>query len=73
MKKEQQLHSSFLSARWLELGRRPIYVFGYSKTGKFVCRLEINAAGIAVYTGTKRRKKLCDKSWEGLVKNLAEK
>lgn len=70
MKRNYQLRRSYLSAHSIEIGKRPIYVWGYSKSGEFVCRLEINAAGIAVYAGTKGRKKLGDLSWERLVRRF---
>jgi hypothetical protein len=63
--------SSYLKYdEYIQLGRRPLYVWGYGKTGKFVCRLEINAAGIAVYAGTKGGRRLADAGWETLVKRL---
>ena len=72
MKKERQFHSSYLSVHGVELGKKPIYVFGYSKSDDFVCRLEINAAGIAVYAGAKGTKKLCNHTWEGFVDKLSD-
>ena len=42
----------------------------YGKTKKFVCRVELNSAGIAVYTGSKGRKRVANKTWEGFVKQL---
>jgi hypothetical protein len=35
-----------------------------------VCRIEINAAGIAVFTGVHGGQKLCNDSWEKFVKRL---
>jgi hypothetical protein len=55
-----------------ELDISPLYVSGYSTAGKFVCRLEISRAGVAVYNGSKGVKKLCDYKWEDLVKKLSE-
>ena len=54
----------------IELGKTPLYVWGYDKAGRFVCRLEVNAAGIAVYSGKKGGKRLADFSWERLVTEL---
>lgn len=63
--------SSFLQYTAIsELGVKPAKVWGYDKKGKFVCRLEINGAGIAVYTGTKGQKRVGDLSWERLVQRL---
>jgi hypothetical protein len=48
-------------------------IWGYDKEEKFVCRLEINAAGIAVFSGEKGGKKLCDLNWERLVQKLSRR
>lgn len=53
------------------LGKRGLMVWGYGRRKQFVCRLEINAAGVAVYTGTKGRKKLANVSWERFVERLS--
>jgi hypothetical protein len=58
---------------YIELGVKPVRVWGYSRTGRYVCRAEINAAGIAIYAGKKGGKKLADVSWEKLVKRLQTK
>jgi len=71
MKKERQFRSSYLSIRGIELGKRPIYIWGYSKSEEFVCRLEVSAAGIAVYTGKRGLKMIGDYSWERLVRKLS--
>lgn len=54
----------------IELAVKPVCVWAYSKTGKFVCRLEINGAGVAVFSGKKGKKRLADVDWEQLVKRL---
>ncbi len=54
----------------VELGIKSAFVWGYGKNGKFVCRVEINSAGIAVYSGKKGTKRLGNMSWEGLVRRL---
>jgi hypothetical protein len=72
MKRHAQKRSSYLSADMLELRKRPIYVWGYDKAENFVCRIEINAAGLAVYSGKRGGKQLCDLPWESLVKKLKE-
>jgi hypothetical protein len=41
-----------------ELGVKPVRVWGYDKRGRFVCRVEINGAGLAVYTGKKGQRRL---------------
>jgi len=56
----------------IELGKRGLKLWAYGKTGKYVCRVEINAAGIAVYTGKKGGKRLADVNWENLVKRLSK-
>jgi hypothetical protein len=73
MKPEQRKRSSYLSARYLWVGKRPIKIWGYDKSERFVCRLEINAAGLAVFSGEKGGRMLCDLSWEMLVKKLKAK
>jgi hypothetical protein len=55
----------------VELGKRGLTVWGYGRNKRFVCRLEINAAGVAVYTGSKGRKKLTNASWEKFVQTLS--
>jgi hypothetical protein len=66
--------SSYLSVRDpIELGKgEAATVWGYSKSEKFVCRLEISSAGVAVYSGEKGGKLLGNLSWEQLVEKLAE-
>jgi hypothetical protein len=70
MKGENRKRSSYLSARDIHIGRGPIKIWGYDKAEKFVCRLEINAAGLAAFSGERGGKKLCDLSWERLVAKL---
>ena len=72
MKSETRKRSSYLSARDLRLGKRPIKIWGYDKSDDFVCRLEINAAGVAVFSGGRGGRKLGDFSWERLVRKLGE-
>lgn len=55
----------------ISLGKRGLKVWGYDKRKRFVCRVEINATGLALYVGTKGRKRLANVSWEGLVKKLS--
>jgi hypothetical protein len=64
MKQIKRRRSSYLSVPTLPLRTAPVIVWGYDKSEKFVCRLHINAAGIAVFSGEKGGKKLCDVSWE---------
>jgi len=54
----------------IQLGKRPLKVWGYDPKQVFVCRLEISGAGIAVYTGKKGGKCIADLTWEDLVKRL---
>lgn len=55
------------------LGKRGLTVWGYDKTEKFVCRVEINATGLALYSGTKGKKRIANVSWEKLVERLSKK
>jgi hypothetical protein len=73
MKSKNRKRSSYVSARYLSLDKRPMKIWGYDKEEKFVCRLEINAAGIAVFSGEKGGKKLCDLNWERLVQKLSRR
>ena len=72
MKSRVKKRSSYVSLRDLPLGKRPIKIWGYDQSDKFVCRLEINAAGVAVFSGEKGGKMLCNVSWERLVKKLSD-
>ena len=63
--------SSYLQySAYVPLDVKPLKVWGYGRNKKFVCRVEINRAGLAVYAGQKGTKKLVNMSWEGLVKRL---
>ena len=66
--------SSYLQMRdSVSLGKGDaVTIWGHDPDGKFVCRLEISNAGVAVYSGEKGKKKLCNLTWEGLVNQLAE-
>jgi hypothetical protein len=64
--------SSYLSARYIHLGKRPIKIWGYNQAEKFVCRLEINAAGLEVFSGVTGGKRLRNWNWESLVKELKQ-
>ena len=55
----------------VELGKRGLTVWGYGMDKKFICRLEVNAAGIALYAGSKGRKKVTNVGWERLVDKLS--
>jgi len=66
--------SSYLKyGAYISLGTKPLLVWAYGRTGKFVCRIGINGAGMAIYAGRKARKKLFDLSWESLIKKLSDK
>ena len=54
------------------LGKRGLTVWGYGKNGQFACRLEVNAAGVALYSGTKGKKKVANVGWESLVTKLSK-
>jgi hypothetical protein len=66
--------SSYLHMRdSVSLGKgRAVTIWGYDPSGKFVCRLEISNAGVAVFSGEKGGKRLCNLTWEGLVNTLSE-
>lgn len=63
--------SSYMQySEYVELGVKPIRFWAYDKRGKFVCRVELNSAGVAVFSGVKGRKRIVDMSWESFVKQL---
>lgn len=55
----------------ISLGKRGLTVWGYDKSERFVCRVEINAVGLALYGGAKGRKSIANASGESLVKKLS--
>ena len=65
--KKRRRRTSYLATPWLPLKNSPVIIYGYDKSGKFVCRLEINAAGVAVFAGEKGNKPIANHSWERLV------
>ena len=73
MPKRRSKRSSYLSLRYLSLDTRPIKIWGYDTSDEFVCRLEINAAGVAVYSGKRGGKKLCNHDWETFVGKLTKR
>jgi hypothetical protein len=54
----------------IQLGVRGLTVWGYSQKRKFVCRLWVNSAGLAIYSGTKGKKRIANVTWEALVSRL---
>lgn len=56
----------------LPLGKRGLTIWGYDKNEQFVCRLEINAAGLALFSGTKGKKRIANASWETLVEKFSK-
>jgi hypothetical protein len=65
--------SSLLVRDSIPLGKGPaVMVRGYDPSGKFVCRLEISNAGIAVFAGEKGKKPLRNVTWERLVEDLSK-
>ena len=66
--------SSYLYLRdSVSLGKgRAVTIWGYDTSGKFVCRLEVSNAGVAVFSGEKGGKRLCNLTWEGFVNTLAQ-
>lgn len=55
------------------LSVKPLRVWAYDKKGRFVCRVEVNGAGLAVYGGKKGTRRVADVTWEKLVDRLAKK
>ena len=57
----------------IELGRRGLLVWAYTRRGRFLGRVEISHAGLAAYTGRKGRKRLGDMRWEKFFERLAKR
>lgn len=55
----------------IELSIRGLTVWAYTKRGKYLGRVEINQAGLAVFTGPKGRTKLANLSWQRFFDQLA--
>jgi hypothetical protein len=55
------------------LGKRGVTIWAYGRTGRYVCRLEVNATGISIYSGKKGGLKIANVNWEKLVKKLKAK
>jgi hypothetical protein len=73
MKTEKNQRSCYLRINHsIKLTKTPICIFGYDKSDKFVCRLEIYPAGLTVFSGKRGGKQLCNLSWEGFVKKLTD-
>jgi len=56
----------------IQLHRGGLRIWGYSPKGRFVCRVEVNGAGLALYSGVKGRKKIANATWEKLVDKLTK-
>lgn len=56
----------------ITLGKRGLKIWAYGRTQEFVCRLQINAAGVAVYSGAKGNKCIANVNWEQLVGKLSK-
>jgi hypothetical protein len=54
----------------IDLNKAGLKIWGYDTKRNFVCRLEINGAGIKIFTGTKGGKEIAYANWEQLIKKL---
>lgn len=54
----------------VELSRRGLVVYAYTRRNKYLGRVEISQAGLAVYTGRKGGQQLGDMSWAAFFKRL---
>ena len=52
----------------VEIGKRGLIVWAYGRNRNYVCRLELNATGIAVFSG---RRRLANMTWEKFIERLA--
>ena len=57
----------------LDKFRRGLTVWASGRGEQYVCRVEINSAGLALYAGNVGRKRLANASWERLVSLLSRK
>ena len=55
----------------VEIGKRGLTVWAYGRNRKYVCRLELNATGIAVFAGKKGGRRLANMTWEKFIERLA--
>jgi hypothetical protein len=55
---------------YIPLGRKTLKIWAYGRTKRYVCRVEINAAGMSIHSGKKGGRKIIDLSWERLVSRL---
>jgi hypothetical protein len=66
--------SSMQYRGYVDLGMGPsVRIRGYDKKSKFVCRVELNSAGLALFSGTKGQKKIANVTWEQLVERLDQR
>lgn len=72
MTKQSRRRATVAISKPMVLARAPLTIRGYSKSGKFVCRLEISGAGVKMHAGGKGGKWICNLTWEGLVANLSD-
>lgn len=56
----------------IELTKVGLTVWAYNKRGSHLGRIEINRAGVAVYTGPTGRQLLGDMKWEQFFEEVAE-
>ena len=68
--KQLRRHATVEVLKPIKLARAPITVRGFDTSGKFVCRLEINGAGVDVFAGEKGGKLICRLNWEGFLDAL---
>ena len=55
----------------IDLGMGPsVRIWGFGKKGKFVCRVELNSAGLALFSGTTGQKRIPKVTWEKFVERL---
>lgn len=57
----------------IELTRRGFSVYAYTRRNKYLGRVEVSQAGIAVHTGRKGGKQLLDQSWATFFEELKKR
>ncbi|MEK7764881.1 MAG: hypothetical protein AAB368_01465 [bacterium] len=57
----------------IPLGKATVKIWAYGRRGRYVGRVEVNAAGLAAYSGKKGTKLVASLNWENLFKRLGER
>lgn len=56
----------------IDINKAGFRIWGYDTKGKFACRLEVNAVGLAAFSGKKGGRQVASVTWEKLVETLIQ-